>query len=86
MRDLLFFAARVAKNEKNMEQASGKIFQKISSPCHKIAVLTASYSEGTIVRLLKKFPRQVVKTPFPLPRTVREDFLAVRAEERKIYP
>ena len=64
----------------------GRFFKKFSAQCHKIAVLTASYSEGTISYYLKKFLRQVVKTPFPLPRLVREDFLSVRAEERKNYP
>ena len=64
----------------------GEIFQKFSAQCHKIAVFTASYSEGTISYYLKKYPWRVVKTPFPLPRTVREDFLTVRAEERKLYP
>ena len=50
----------------------GRFFKKFSAQCHKIAVLTASYSEGTISYYLEKFPRRVAKTPFPLPRIVRK--------------
>ena len=82
----LFLQQGLLKTKKIWNRVVGRFFKIFSSPCHKIAVLTASYSEGTIVRLLKKFPRQVVKTPFPLPRTVREDFLTARAEERNLYP
>ena len=62
----------------------GKFFKNFSAQCHKIAVLTASYSEGTISYYLKKFPRRVAKTPFPLPRIVKGLFRAGKKFPRPV--
>lgn len=62
----------------------GRFFKKFSAQCHKIAVLTASYSEGTICSFAKRFPRQVAKTPFPLPRIVKGLFRAGRKFPRLV--
>ena len=62
----------------------GRFFKKFSAQCHKIAVLTASYSEGTISYYLKKFPRRVAKTPFPLPRIMKGLFRAGKKFPRPV--